>query len=86
MTTTEHKPIHRIEIVIDEVAYLVDDRELTGAELRAVPNPDVPANRDLFLETPGPRDDVLIEPAKRYRVHRGSRFYTAPSTINPGAR
>lgn len=86
MTTNEHKPIHRIEIVIDEVKYLVEDRELTGAELRAVPNPDVPANRDLFLETPGPRDDVLIEPTKHYRVHHGSRFYTAPSTINPGAR
>lgn len=84
--TTERHHAHRIEIVIDEVTYLVDDRELTGAELRAVPNPDVPANRDLFLETPGPRDDVLIEPAKTYRVHRGSRFYTAPSTINPGAR
>lgn len=85
MTTTEHKPVHRVEIVIDEVKYLVGDRELTGAELRAVPNPDVPANRDLFLETPGPRDDILIEPTKTYRVHGGSRFYTAPSTINPGA-
>jgi hypothetical protein len=85
MSTTDHKSINRIEIVIDEVKYLVDERELTGAELRAVPNPDVPANRDLFLETPGPRDDILIEPTKTYRVRLGSRFYTAPSTINPGA-
>jgi hypothetical protein len=86
MTTTERPPVHRIEIVMDEVTYLVHDRELTGAELRVVPSPAVPANRDLFLETPGPRDDVLIEPTKIYRLHRGSRFYTAPSTINPGTR
>lgn len=85
MTAIDRKPVPRIEIVIDEVTYVVEDREQTGAELRAVPKPDVPANRDLFLETPGPRDDVLIEPGKTYRVHRGNRFYTAPSTINPGA-
>jgi hypothetical protein len=85
MTAIDHHPVPRIEIVIDEVTYRVDDREMTGEQLRAVPRPEVPANRDLFLETPGPRDDVLIESLKTYRVHEGSRFYTAPSTINPGA-
>lgn len=73
-----------IPIFIDETKYDAPSEEMTGHALRDLPKPPVPANRDLWLEVPGPKDDVLIRPEKTYEVKPGSRYYTAPSTINPG--
>lgn len=74
---------HVTPIFIDEVKFTLRSDIQTGAELRAlVP---VPADRDLWLEVPGPKDDVLIRPEVQYEVSPGSHYYTAPSTINPGA-
>lgn len=74
---------HVIPIFIDEVKFTLHSGVQTGAELRElVP---VPADRDLWLEVPGPKDDVLIRPDMQYDVGPGSHYYTAPSTINPGA-
>lgn len=71
-----------IPIFIDDVKYELPNGYVTGAQLRAlVP---VPADRDLWLEVPGPKDDDLIRPDLPYEVSPGSHFYTAPSTINPG--
>lgn len=71
-----------IPIFIDGIKYELPGRSATGAQLRAlVP---VPADRDLWLEVPGPKDDDLIRPDVTYEVKPGSHFYTAPSTINPG--
>lgn len=71
-----------IPIFIDDVKYELPNGSVTGAQLRAlVP---VPADRDLWLEVPGPKDDDLIRPDLSYEVKPGSHFYTAPSTINPG--
>lgn len=71
-----------IPIFIDDVKYELPNGSVTGAQLRAlVP---VPADRDLWLEVPGPKDDDLIRPDLPYEVKPGSHFYTAPSTINPG--
>ncbi|MGH7207125.1 MAG: multiubiquitin domain-containing protein [Nitrospiraceae bacterium] len=71
-----------IPIFIDDVKYELPSVLVTGAQLRAlVP---VPADRDLWLEVPGPKDDDLIRPDAHYEVKPGSHFYTAPSTINPG--
>ena len=77
------RPEHEIPITIDQTKYELTSREVTGAALRALP--PVPADRDLWLEVPGPHDDELIRPEKTYEVKPGSHFYTAPSTINPGA-
>lgn len=76
---------HAIPIFIDDVKYEAPSRRMTGADLRALPRPPIGADRDLWLETPGPKDDVLIRPEQTYDVRPGSKFYTAPSTINPGA-
>jgi hypothetical protein len=73
-----------IPIFIDGVKYDAPSHEMTGAALRALPQPDVPADRDLWLEIPGPKDDELIRPEGKYEVKPGSHYYTAPSTINPG--
>jgi hypothetical protein len=71
-----------IPIFIDDIKYELVGGSATGAQLRAlVP---VPADRDLWLEVPGPKDDDLIRPELAYEVKPGAHFYTAPSTINPG--
>ena len=73
-----------IPIVIDDVSYRAPSEQMTGAALRAIPQPPVPANRDLWLTVPGPHDDILIRPETTYEIKAGSHYYTAPSTINPG--
>lgn len=71
-----------VPIFIDDSKYELQSTDVTGAQLRAlVP---VPADRDLWLEVPGPKDDVLVVPEQAYDVKPGSSYYTAPSTINPG--
>jgi hypothetical protein len=81
-TTQENKVI---PIFIDQVKFDAPAGEMTGAALRNLPKPPVPDSRDLWLEVPGPKDDVLIRPDKTYEVKPGAHYYTAPSTINPGA-
>jgi len=78
---------HRvIPIFIDEVKYDAPSLEMTGTELRGLPQPPIGPDRDLWLEMPGPSDDVLIRPDQTYDVKPGNKYYTAPSTINPGGR
>ena len=76
---------HAVPLFIDEVKYeLAQGSHVSGSQLRAlVP---VPADRDLWLEVPGPKDDLLIKADVMYDVEPGSHFYTAPSTINPGGQ
>lgn len=76
---------HGYPITIDDRHYKVEELEMEGSELRALPEPDVPGDRDLWLEVPGPGDDVLVRPEKKIPFHPGAHFYTAPGTINPGA-
>jgi hypothetical protein len=83
--TQDHERTHDhvIPIFIDDVKFELHSSTATGTALRAlVP---VPSDRDLWLEVPGPKDDVLIRPEMQLEVRPGSHFYTAPSTINPGA-
>jgi hypothetical protein len=87
MSSSHDSPstVHAIPIFIDDVKYeLAPEGHATGTQLRAlVP---VPADRDLWLEVPGPKDDILIKAEAKYEVKPGSHFYTAPSTINPGSK
>lgn len=77
---------HRvIPIFIDHVKYDAPSEHMTGAQLRSLPKPPIAEDRDLWLEIPGPKDDELIDPVKKYEVKAGSHYYTAPKTINPGA-
>lgn len=81
--SNDHKVI---PIFIDDVKFDAPAASMTGQELRNLPNPPVPADRDLWLEVPGPKDDELIRPEKTYEIKPGSKYYTAPSTINPGGK
>ena len=80
----EHKehPV-RIEIQIDRVRYTVEQHSLTGAQLRLLPQPPVPADRDLYEVRPG-GDDLLIGDDQLVELRDGLRFFTAPGRINPG--
>jgi hypothetical protein len=78
---TNHKVL---PIFLDEVKYDAPSHEMTGKALRELPKPPVSTDRDLWLEVPGPKDDELIRPEVTYEIKPGSRYYTAPSTINPG--
>lgn len=79
-----HDERREVPIFIDEVKYEAPSTHMTGAALRSLPQPPIGPELDLWLETPGPKDDVLIRPEETYEVRSGSKFYTAPSTINPG--
>lgn len=82
----EHQEHGMIPIFIDEVKYNAPSNEMTGEALRSLSSPVVPPERDLWLEVPGPKDDELIRIGEVYPIKPGSRYYTAPSTINPGRR
>lgn len=75
--------IDAISIRIDRVDYEVFKRKVTGAGLRAVPSPDVAADRDLWRDVPDKRD-VKVQDEDVVRLKDGMRFFTAPGRINPG--
>ena len=70
-------------IQIDRTEYVVTQNRMTGADLRRVPTPPIPPDRDLFQIIPG-RPDEKIEDDDRILITDGLRFFTAPNTINPG--
>lgn len=74
---------HQFEIQIDRAKYVVTERELTGMQLRNLPNPPIGADRDLFEVVPG-GSDRKIESTEKVHMREGLRFFTAPAQINPG--
>jgi len=70
-------------IKIDRSEFKVAQAALTGAQLRALPNPDIGAERDLFEVVPG-GSDRKIELTEVVKMRDGLRFFTAPAQINPG--
>ena len=73
----------KFNIQIDRSRYEVKEETRTGGQLRALPDPDIPADRDLFEVVPG-GTDVKIEAAATVKMRDGLRFFTAPGHINPG--
>ena len=71
-------------IHIDKHAFKVDHDHLTGAQLRALPNPPVGDDFDLYLEVHGKGDDLLVGGADSIEIKDGMHFFTAPATIAPG--
>ena len=72
------------DIQIDRAHYKVSQTRITGAELRNIPTPPIPPDRDLFEVIPG-RPDQKVKAEDRILVRDGLRFFTAPNTINPGS-
>ncbi len=78
-----HNP--EIPITIDGKPYKATAEQMTGAQIRALANPAIGADRDLFLATRGPGDDQKIGDSQVVTLKPGDRFFSAPRAINPGA-
>ena len=77
------EPSQGYHIRIDRTDYVVTREKLSGEQLRDVPETPIPADRDLYQVVPG-KDDLKIKDDDTVQMHDGLRFYTVPSTINPG--
>ncbi|PIR83898.1 hypothetical protein COU18_01945 [Candidatus Kaiserbacteria bacterium CG10_big_fil_rev_8_21_14_0_10_51_14] len=77
-------PKDTITIHIDHQVYHAPKTPMTGSELRALADPDIGPDRDLFLTVPGPEDDRKIGNDEAVDLKNGMHFYSAPTTINPG--
>ncbi len=77
------KPEKQIVIHIDRKPFKVAEEELTGSALRALPDPDIGPEFDLWLEESG-GEDKRIDNEEPVKLRNGMHFFTAPSVINPG--
>ena len=77
-----HAP--QIPITIDGKPYKATAEQMTGAQIRALANPAIGEDRDLFLATRGPGDDQKIGDSQVVTLKPGDRFFGAPRQINPG--
>lgn len=73
----------KYQIQIDRTHYTVHQREMTGAEIRRVPDSPIEHDRDLFQVIAGGAD-LKIEDDTVVEIRNGVRFFTAPAHINPG--
>lgn len=73
-----------VEITIDQDTFKVPKDEITAEELRALPEPDIGPDRDVYLEGKGHHEDDLVEPHEVIKIKKGQHFFTAPATITPG--
>jgi Multiubiquitin len=71
-------------IHIDKQLVEAPDQMMTGAQIRALVTPSIGPERDLWKVVPG-GDDNLVDNDEQIRLKNGDRFFTTPSTINPGA-
>ena len=78
----DHGPKH-FQIRIDRDHFTVEADVLTGAAIRALPDPNIGPERDLFEVVPG-GSDKKIETETVVEMRSGLRFFTAPAQINPG--
>lgn len=68
---------------IDKERFELPGETATGAQLRALPQPPIGIDRDLFEDVPG-GTDRRVEDQTVVQLRNGQHFFTAPSTINPG--
>lgn len=73
-----------ISIIIDNATCFAPARQMTGAQLRNLPEPPVGADRDLWQEVGGGLDQI-IQPDDKVDLHAQMRFFTVPRVINPGS-
>jgi hypothetical protein len=80
----EHRSHCHVEIRIDHKPYTAPKNPMTGMELRALAKPAIGPEYDLWLENPGPEDDIKVGASQEIFLRSGMHFYIAPATINPG--
>lgn len=83
-STQANKPPKTTTIHIDRKQYKVEGDEVTGAQLRSLPDPDIGPEFDLWLEVPGGEDRKVEEVDQAIKVKNGTHFFSSHSHINPG--
>ena len=78
------KPPKAVRITIDAQIFNVPKEEVSAEELRALPEPDIGSDRDLYLEGRGNHEDDLIAAGETVKLKNNLRFFTAPASITPG--
>jgi hypothetical protein len=73
----------KYQIQIDRTHYTVHQAQMTGAQLRTVPEPPIGPDRDLWEHVPGGADEKIADD-QTVGIRNGLRFFTAPGQINPG--
>ena len=83
MEKTEHNQNHEIPIIIDKKQHkTVSPTSGASLYLLGVIN----TGYDLFRETAGQGDDLFVpNDATTLDIHPGDHFYSAQSSLNPGA-
>ena len=76
VTVHDGRPERSIEIFVNDIRYEVHARELTGAQIATLG--DVPDGNQIFLEVPGPGDDLPIGRHEAVELRPGMRFYDVP--------
>lgn len=82
-STQANKPPKETIIHIDRKPYKVSGDTITGAELRALPDPDIGPEFDLWNEVPG-GEDQKVENDQVVKIKNGTHFFSSHSHINPG--
>lgn len=77
--------VHEITIRIDASEYILAERALTGAQLRELPSPPIPSDRDLFLLVEGSGEDQLVASDEVVQLDQGTTLFSVPRTITPGS-
>jgi hypothetical protein len=86
MASTDAKKTHKTTTIhIDRKQYKVEGDEITGSQLRSLPDPDIGPEFDLWLEVPG-GEDQKVELDQAIKIKDGMHFFSAHTHINPGAR
>lgn len=86
MPQNEHDQDHKISIHVDKQQVFAPKPEMTGTEIRALAQPPIGADHDLYLEVPGQAEDRLIGNDEKVELKSGMHFYGAPGKVNPGDR
>lgn len=73
----------KVAIFIDGTKYQTQGLRLTGAQIRAVAQPPVGEDRDLWLDIVDELDEPITDDQTVELVDK-MRFFTVPRIINPG--
>jgi Multiubiquitin len=76
---------HDVFIHIDHKKYDPEQHSMSGNQIRAFAKPPIGPEYDLWLETPGPGDDLKIGDNQEVHLKRGMSFYSVLRHIDPGA-
>ena len=71
------------KVFIDKKRYRAPKDKMTGTELRALAEPPIGADRDLWLDVVDALDD-LVQDDVEVDLDRCDRFFTVPRLITPG--